>query len=1337
MDETDTLIFSNFLRYYLNSNKIIRNNTISTVIKAYFDLKKENEKFIRNPKKIERTIPDFKKMIQSDYDPDSNPGKPIKTNLPLRFIENENSLKVLVRDNTNSSDVLEIKILFDIENLNINEVSNIEKELLLYSVSNIKKGRNSLESITSESKKDLEIEKLSDKWENLKIQIDNYTQRYKTFLEKFSSRKEKKDKFFNKIIQKNNMEHLRYFENNFLITSLTHGEQTKNKMIKYYIVINIIINKYKRCLALLENKVVDETKWLGSVVYKVSSEISLNNIFIVTGKTDNATIDILSLEGKTTLQEPIDNYNFIYNQLDNISKNINDLYFQIVIEDVDISVEKITKKKIPNKMKAPVYNEKKINNRQKYKDLELSHKKNNIIRQEIITPPKYKEIDTLRCLDKFISPNKSKFVFADSRMSNVKIGDGVINATKQGKMVKEHCEDCELLIDKFINWRNILTKTHIEIHKSNGKILPIVIDKKTFSSVNHYMKYYMTLDNYEIAKEYLYEGNKGKEKQYFDIPPTNEDWLKTNNTLFIPNYAFRLVKATAAKFIQNAIFKNILLGLENISIIGKIDFYAETKTGFKPNKGEYEVLKELIFVQKYILENSIDTFYENYLDDLEISKKINKRIKKDTVPQFITIKADKIIKKQLDELQISDVISDDDSETAITYSKTVVSLVRKKIEIKKLLTYVNDVLNKEIYNVPGDGNCLFNSVVSAIFAKNLFDSLDSSLKNIFKGSFSSELLDVKVNNRLVKKPILIKTSNKLRKLVSNILKVNYTNYIDFLKQYTTVPDSLNITIISDFSNIIDQKASAQDRIKLKFMESLLLEIYTSQIYTDFQNYISAISQDARDDVIFEKGWGGNHELVIISCLFCININLYPSNSVEIEDLENYYFIKYRESIEKCIIPDEINVANTLMGEIDIGFLIYYPQHYVAIVTPEDNIENRLVDILEEEELVVSSKSSNLDTLISTGIDIDLARTSLELNRNNLKQAMSYIDQKALFLLQLLEKQEFFNVEFQTNNLKVKMGGSVSYISQFHEGSENSYFGNYDFLESAHNFIQWLFPNPHISPNNTDLRCVLKNVERNILKTDSIAKDNLFLSLRTMMDFYGANLTKNADSGTALQYNIEKNSNIEERLNNFNTKTHNFARITRILKYLGIMEEYELQYMVLDYFINSVFVEYKKISWSSSIMDSFNYWTDTILDKRERDTRKEIIEIYKTERRRRGMGVQIGGSRKPLENNYFQFRYSHKNKKHNIVYAINQNQKTKNAKIIGILNKRNQIIYEKDMAKNSEFKKILNKVHKNIRKKKKITRKKSIKQIPYMREGNGVYLNNCYMGTYKNNEIIFN
>ena len=98
----------------------------------------------------------------------------------------------------------------------------------------------------------------------------------------------------------------------------------------------------------------------------------------------------------------------------------------------------------------------------------------------------------------------------------------------------------------------------------------------------------------------------------------------------------------------------------------------------------------------------------------------------------------------------------------------------------------------------------------------------------------------------------------------------------------------------------------------------------------------------------------------------------------------------------------------------------------------------------------------------------------------------------------------------------------------------------DWLESCHNYIQWLFPTQEISRVTPDAP-ILDKETIEAFKTDELLRKHLRASLIRILSFYGLKLTPDG---------VIKGSNWEARkFNWFTENTHNSLRITRILKCL--------------------------------------------------------------------------------------------------------------------------------------------------------------------------------------------
>lgn len=115
---------------------------------------------------------------------------------------------------------------------------------------------------------------------------------------------------------------------------------------------------------------------------------------------------------------------------------------------------------------------------------------------------------------------------------------------------------------------------------------------------------------------------------------------------------------------------------------------------------------------------------------------------------------------------------------------------------------------------------------------------------------------------------------------------------------------------------------------------------------------------------------------------------------------------------------------------------------------------------------------------------------------------------------------------------------ADYIDSIH----SKWWGDYGLLERHHSWVQWLFPirEQGVNRDSQPLTCA----ERDAILDDPKCKDRLMRSYELAMDFYGFSVANRATG------ELTKTMDWEARFSNLNTKTHNFLRLTRILKWLG-------------------------------------------------------------------------------------------------------------------------------------------------------------------------------------------
>ena len=103
----------------------------------------------------------------------------------------------------------------------------------------------------------------------------------------------------------------------------------------------------------------------------------------------------------------------------------------------------------------------------------------------------------------------------------------------------------------------------------------------------------------------------------------------------------------------------------------------------------------------------------------------------------------------------------------------------------------------------------------------------------------------------------------------------------------------------------------------------------------------------------------------------------------------------------------------------------------------------------------------------------------------------------------------------------------------------------DWLESAHDYIQWLFPLTEHS-RAVPGAPILTGNDIKAFRTDALLREHMLVALRRMLRFYGLVVSAEADAVTRGPNWIDRKSNW------FTEQTHNSLRITRILKSLVLV-----------------------------------------------------------------------------------------------------------------------------------------------------------------------------------------
>jgi hypothetical protein len=158
-----------------------------------------------------------------------------------------------------------------------------------------------------------------------------------------------------------------------------------------------------------------------------------------------------------------------------------------------------------------------------------------------------------------------------------------------------------------------------------------------------------------------------------------------------------------------------------------------------------------------------------------------------------------------------------------------------------------------------------------------------------------------------------------------------------------------------------------------------------------------------------------------------------------------------------------------------------------------------------------------------------------------------------------------------------------------------WWGKYEMLEDRHNYIQFLFPIRESGLAN--VQPMTKHEAEEISKSYE-CKERLIKSYSLMLDFYGMELV---DSKTG---EVKRSKNYKDRYHNLDTSSHNYLRITRILKCLGICGLEYLKSPLLNHFILEVFQNKEIENCKSSLV---RYWLPTVREEKELITLENLIK----------------------------------------------------------------------------------------------------------------------------------
>lgn len=187
-----------------------------------------------------------------------------------------------------------------------------------------------------------------------------------------------------------------------------------------------------------------------------------------------------------------------------------------------------------------------------------------------------------------------------------------------------------------------------------------------------------------------------------------------------------------------------------------------------------------------------------------------------------------------------------------------------------------------------------------------------------------------------------------------------------------------------------------------------------------------------------------------------------------------------------------------------------------------------------------------------------------------------------------------NLRFYRNELASEPRGGL--VEDIHR----RWMHDYDLLERHHGYIQWIFP---IREHGMNYQAKpLQRHEMVAIREDPACRARVVQSYRMMLDFYGFKLVDEASGAVA------RADNWKPRFHNLSWSSHNWLRVTRILKSLGELgfEHYKLPWLLA--ICEEVFVTRALSACDRSFV---NFWAWTLRkEEDQRQLQKEIAKHYR-------------------------------------------------------------------------------------------------------------------------------
>lgn len=173
------------------------------------------------------------------------------------------------------------------------------------------------------------------------------------------------------------------------------------------------------------------------------------------------------------------------------------------------------------------------------------------------------------------------------------------------------------------------------------------------------------------------------------------------------------------------------------------------------------------------------------------------------------------------------------------------------------------------------------------------------------------------------------------------------------------------------------------------------------------------------------------------------------------------------------------------------------------------------------------------------------------------------------------------------------------------------------LEQHHGYIQWLFPIREHGVNSMAQPLMLH--EAVAIGNSPVMMSRMLRALRMMLNFYGMELHVEDivnDGSRGAMMRFDRTAGYEARYRNLLRRSHNFLRVTRILKCLGEIADLErLKTPWLMFLAQEVLGQSAPLGDCGDALT--NYWIETVRDDEERRALHDLC--------RQLQGLPVGGS----------------------------------------------------------------------------------------------------------------